>query len=112
MEHTPGPWEFDDSEVGSCYGDSYYGLLDSFGRALNVRIMFYQGSFFGRAESSEEQDKQARANAKLVAAAPKLLEALQELEQEASKLALDNYEHFSLRMAIAKAQAMIEKASA
>lgn len=61
MGHTPGPWEV----APPGYVDEHYAVLDGFGHTASV---------YGY----PEQEAVALANARLIAAAPELLAALQE----------------------------------
>lgn len=62
MNHTPGPWEVEiPGEV-----DEHYAVLDCFGHTASV---------YGH----PEQTSVALANARLIAAAPDLLDAVEEL---------------------------------
>jgi hypothetical protein len=91
--HTPGPWEV----------DRYYWTLQRrlFGDdEPEVQII-------GRI--SETEDDEREANARLIAAAPELLEALKECERELSTVwarqgqVNDNRHALAARAAIAKA---------
>jgi O-acetyl-ADP-ribose deacetylase (regulator of RNase III) len=71
--HTPGPWEFDESNFGVCSRHGY-GLLDSLGETLGVTV--HTTDVFGLPV------EEAEANAKLIVAAPELLAALRRIRAE------------------------------
>lgn len=64
MKHTPGPWHYTKRE------DDSIGVFDnSYGTAEGIRV----------AEIEMSNDRPSEANAKLISAAPDLLEACQAL---------------------------------
>ena len=67
--HTPGPWRFEPTNYGKAarYG---YGLLDSDDDSLGVMVL--TTDVWGK------DIKSAEANARLIAAAPELLQACQD----------------------------------
>lgn len=88
-QHTPGPWENDGGTIRSSCGVSVASVL-------NVAWPL------GRKPENPE------ANARIIAAAPELLEALIELLEDANNYAADGIYHSPLtrskaRVAIAKA---------
>ena len=93
-KHTPGPWKVKHSETK----DSFNVIGTIPGRLYKVCRCPYL--------RQEWDKKEAEANAKLIAAAPELLEALQEL--------VKLYPHFFPELAnenIIKAKAAIQKAT-
>jgi hypothetical protein len=90
MKHTPGPWEIVQSDHGivvrtespkkTRYGASRYAAIGGFER------------------SDPQQLAEALANARLIAAAPELLEALQILFERANRNSIDP---FALQQAVA-----------
>jgi len=88
MKHTPGPWEIVQSDHGivvctesskTRYGASRYAAIGGFER------------------SDPQQLAEALANARLIAAAPDLLEALQILFERANRNSIDP---FALQQAV------------
>ena len=71
---TPGPWAFEPGNWGVASRPGW-GLVDSDGLSLNVTV---HGT-----DVLHNNDPHAEANARLIAAAPDLLEACQELMYEA-----------------------------
>jgi pimeloyl-ACP methyl ester carboxylesterase len=70
MNHTPGPWT-------AWKEEEYHAIGSSNGRALALVYL---------CDYPEEQgEKQAQANARLIAAAPELLEALQDLLRQVER---------------------------
>jgi hypothetical protein len=67
LKHSPGPW-FMEAETY----DSYYEISDDFGTAL-AKVEAWDG------DNDEEVMGEAKANARLIANAPELLESLIEL---------------------------------
>lgn len=65
-KHTPGPWAMDDRQAGDCYA---YVLPESGGILSKICRVDISGDSYG----------QSIADARLIAAAPDLLEALQAL---------------------------------
>ena len=69
MRHTPGPWSWDQGDVGQDYSVPYCTVSS----ADEIVI----------AEVNDRFDRDiGRANARLIAAAPDLLEKLERFEQE------------------------------
>jgi hypothetical protein len=64
--YTKGPWEFDATNYGVCSRHGY-GLLDSKGEPLCVTVH--------TTDVMRQEVEEATANARLIAAAPELLEA-------------------------------------
>lgn len=69
QSHTPGPWERGDGAANGCAG--YIYCDDATGSA--VASVVFSPDFIGRSDAETE------ANARLIAAAPELLEALKEI---------------------------------
>lgn len=67
MKHTPGPWEYFDIPEDKNGNMGYYAIC------TKEKVNKLSGEFFHLAKTYKE------ANAKLIAAAPMLLEALQQL---------------------------------
>lgn len=100
-KHTPGPWELSTRLY-------VHGILDSKGLAIAFQDVAPQvdcGSITSRGRTPEE----TLANARLIAAAPDLLEALEALK---TANGANNFQgwHSSFEEAIAKANAAIAKA--
>lgn len=73
-KHTPGPWIFEPTEVGGGPWP-HYGLINGRdGGPVPIHIVLDP-------KLDVEDDYEAQANARLVAAAPELLEALQAIIQ-------------------------------
>lgn len=70
--HTPGPWEFGGMNTRHVYGPDGHVVCT---------LAAYQESFFAR-----EHKDTIRANARLIAAAPELLAALQAIMAEPSDI--------------------------
>ena len=70
IPHTPGPWLFDESNYGICNRHGY-GLLDSHGETLGVTVH--------TTDVFHMPIKESTANAKLIAAAPTMLNALRRI---------------------------------
>jgi hypothetical protein len=91
MKHTPGPWSLDE--------------LDSAGS-----IAIYQLNAPTRSALAELEipDVESEANARLIAAAPELLDALENLlalvEGECPSLLEDDHHYTQVKAAIAKAK--------
>lgn len=68
--HTPGPWEFDESNYGVCNRHGY-GLLDSRGETLGVTVH--------ATDVFHQPIEEAAANAKLIATAPEMFLIIQRL---------------------------------
>ena len=74
-KHTPGPWRY--KLDGGQDSDTRHAVLaDSTG--LWVAATYRSGTS-AKNHRSQEAEAEAKANARLIAAAPELLEALQEL---------------------------------
>ena len=102
MAHTPGPWELDEL---SLRGNSY--------TAISGEDWIELATVVTRMKSSDEYSPEGLANARLIAAAPELLEALQYLMSQTIEMdekygvALSEGEHEAAllaRAAIAKAK--------
>ena len=95
-KHTPGPWKFE--ELTAQDGDGY--ILTE---GDEVVIVHHGGAY-----SKGLQRDEVLANARLIAAAPDLLEALEdareELEWYETELAGECYNNPKLNAAIAKAR--------
>ena len=63
-QHTPGPWVTDRNQHGECH------VMDEFGIAIADMAVDY---------SSIKKIEEHEANARLIAAAPELLEALKDM---------------------------------
>ena len=105
-EHTPGPWVATEDPMSS---QDYQTLVALPGRAgaMGTWLAFVQHNW-NEAEAGERRIswKEAEANARLIAAAPELLEALEELSLKAV-VGTDDERYAALRKtwaAIAKAK--------
>jgi len=73
-EHTPEPWEYDESLPTTIHGHAFDPLFDS----LHLLVAFVPratGSVSGSGESSIQQEE---GNRRLIAAAPELLAACED----------------------------------
>ncbi len=87
-KHTPGPWK---------WGVDFNGLCGPEKGMEVLRFQMYEGMWLEYGESQE-------ANARLIAAAPDLLEALVELEAGSGSSPGANKRFSKARAAIAKAR--------
>lgn len=88
-EHTKGPWVWYENPSGGCRVQTTVGIADVLSRA-------------GVPHPVQES---CAANARLIAAAPELLEALERVEREARRLHVDDIlDLTAARAAIAKAR--------
>lgn len=67
MTHTPGPWELDESLRGNSY------------TAISGEDWIELATVVTRMKSSDEYSPEGLANARLIAAAPELLAALEDM---------------------------------
>lgn len=78
-KHTPGPWRQwpseDEVSTWSVMPEQWNGFANDKGFALIARISKWSAE-------SKERMEEAQANARLIAAAPELLEALENLEND------------------------------
>jgi hypothetical protein len=96
MSHTPGPWRWDhESNVGNLIVDPERNAVATFQARSHLKWA--------------EQQAEREANARLIAAAPELLEALKGLEQWYDAEVEPPHREF-FNAAIAKARAAIAKA--
>lgn len=94
---TPGPWEIKAEEVDKHYIRIRGTRLGGRFKVANVLTPFYEGVH-------EREANETRANAKLIAAAPELLEALHNMvEAYQYEASIDNPALLAARAAIAKA---------
>lgn len=99
-DHTPGPWMFDKDNVGVNRA-SGYGILNSEG-TIGVTVHLKHLGFV----TPDELIENAEANARLIAAAPELLVALEDMVKNdyASKQPGHFQRTEKARAAIAKAK--------
>lgn len=97
MAHTPGPWKT------NSYGDTIFCFIDS--RQEWIAYM-NDADFRYQSLSEEEAEEEQRANARLIAAAPELLEVAREAKGKwfSSPAGRDPELHKRLSEAIAKAE--------
>lgn len=95
--HTPGPWQID--------GDNCGGGLSI--RAANGARILHSNEVATYAPGGPISGDEARANARMAAAAPELLEALRDLKA----LVRDGYHHDEMTRSLTQAQAAIDKAT-
>lgn len=97
---TPGPWEIKPEEVDKCYIRIRGTKLGGRFKIANVLTPIYDGV-------NEREANETRNNARLIAAAPELLEALQLCEEFMSLLPSTGFDGLAriegARKAIAKA---------
>lgn len=86
-KHTPGPWRFGGPEKCTIY--------DRFGQRI-------ANSFEG-VMATQRSDSECQANAKLIASAPDLLEALQAIIEDMDSEHGTEYDYNKARAAIKKA---------
>lgn len=88
-KHTPGPWAIERDHIGprSQNDDQSYGML-------------IQVAYLERYDWPEN----AEANARLIAAAPELLEALEAIINDGGKFVMTQETHRAARAAIDKAR--------
>ena len=67
--HTPGPWEFDEGNMGSCYGNPYYGIITNSQYSVYIHV----GASADDHRGNRGREDECIANARLIAAAPDLL---------------------------------------
>ena len=122
--HTPGPWAFDAEEMAQGADDIFTitirgpgpddgGLMVASICAFEILSESLDGCEYVRADApAEEKLAQAKANTRLIAAAPELLEALREvLKHEKWHAAMADEVTPAARAAIKKADAAILKAT-
>ena len=95
-KHTPGPWETKPEECDKPYIRIRGTRLGSRYKVANAITPVYDG--VGAREAEE-----TRANARLIAAAPELLEALQAIINDGLHCDVVPHLHTKARAAIAKA---------
>ena len=104
MTHTPGPWavHFDETGGYDCMSGSYAILC---GEKWKEVAEVDQNQYGQKSCDWDFRSQEAEANARLIAAAPELLEALRVIldSVDAHKVRLDIYELELARAAIAKA---------
>lgn len=92
---TPGPWEIKPEEVDKHYIRIRGTRLGGRYKVANVLTPFYEGVH-------EREAKETRANAQLIASAPELLEVLQFIIDDCSRM-IPKCAEDKARAAIAKA---------
>lgn len=100
-KHTPGPWEILPEEAGRDYIRVRGTIPGSRFKVSNVLVTTYKGQ---ATEAYDREIKETRANARLIAAAPELLEALIACEKSMR-------EALYVPPSITKARAAIAKAT-
>lgn len=98
-QHTPGPWDIEQDEPADW----------EFGEAHHYRVMDEGGCTVARCYQQPHDTWTAKANARLIAAAPDLLEAAEAMVTKYDSGAFDSFDAFldsfdALRAAIAKAK--------
>ena len=101
--HTPGPWAAVDPPH-SIVVRTESPTKSKFGADRNAAI----GGFY---RSDPEKLAEAMANARLIAAAPELLDALQALVSATERVSVGDYSEETHDMAVSKARAAIAKAT-
>ncbi len=93
-KHTPGPWQVLPEEMGKSYLRVRGTLPGLRYKIADVRHVEYEGA-------SETEVQMTKANARLIAAAPELLYALEHILK--GSLSLPRFSEEQARAAIAKA---------
>lgn len=103
VKHTPGPWKLDvvpsDGHFGATGGRAY-GVSSTDALGLSVPVVVWRG--IARPASPEGQ-----ANARLIAAAPDLLEIAQQILDRgyvSESIPEERADHLALKAAIARAR--------
>lgn len=99
-KHTPGPWRVEDRRNAALKNIRIVAGDHKVGEVSDVHQRDYQGSFRGDHEAADALDAVGLANARLIAAAPELLEALKGVVRVADRA---TNEFDAARTAIAKA---------
>lgn len=102
-EHTPGPWVWERAEGGFCDGHKIR-MGEAIGSPHNHAahlVVEYDHSCYPE-DGDGTQHAEAEANARLMAAAPDLLEALENLENDDG--AIPDHAWSLVKLAIAKAR--------
>ena len=80
--HTPGPWEFDEGNMGSCYSKPYYGIITN----SHYSVYIHVGAIADDHRGNRGREDECIANARLIAAAPELLAERDRLRQALANL--------------------------
>lgn len=98
LKHSPGPWRLADTDV----------VADAFGEEVLIAGV-YAGGYTRGGNGNRER---LEANARLIAAAPELLEALKAILADCGETTMDGYVENSIHSdEVNKARAAISKAT-
>ena len=101
MKHTPGPWGFVRTvQRYFCDGYGPYGM-ERYGIKIGDRVVFIHGQDFPWQKGDREQ-QEWQANARLIAAAPDMLEVLENIENDDAHIPATIWD--LIQKAIAKAK--------
>lgn len=103
MSHTPGPWRVYEGKLRPRFPTHILEVQDSKGRAVVPWTGF---------DACDVPKSQRKANARLIAAAPELLEALREIAKGEGAFSLDPLTHCSNTVDSMKAIALAAIAKA
>lgn len=105
MTHTPGPWSIPHFAVDDCKCNCKYVLAEYGGMGSIATVNHCQSEDYPWGDDEGPDMAQAKANARLIAAAPKLLEALREIATGRDKSGMkSDFPADIARAAISKAE--------
>lgn len=104
--HTPGPWKIDGATV---FALDERGHVNRFSARVQGGYVSYLRSL-PRSKAERTSDAELEANARLIAAAPELLDALEGLAGEVGKMTADRQKHRLMLGRLCEAKLVIAKA--